>query len=276
MDKLTTGMLNETAANIVENLAYQVSQGHNGVITVNHLAPYLPLSLDLIRSCLDNMTDGHSVVTGEQDGFPAYEFVRAGESDEEPCSDPSHTCLSCTANLAPGEKMLCRVCEESLDKESNRLAESTGWPAKAVYEHEILYLSAKSKKPHSASHLAGYSRYTLKRMQKKLKAMALAHYLKIDLDSDSATLLYTFPDITYPKALYQKNMENILQHPAAVAEDMELKLIRIIFSIAGMLLGVFLLALMHVPLPLLFGLFVVAAPITALKIWRHKDKPPDD
>ena len=276
MNKETIDMLNETAANIVENLAYQVAQRHNSVITANHLAPYLPLSLDLIRSCLENMADGHSVITCEQDGLPAYEFVRSGESDEETSIDPAHTCLSCTTSLAPGEKMLCRMCQESLEKESNRLAESTGWPSKAVYEHEILYLAAKSTRPHSAAHLAGYSRYTLKRMQKKLKSMALAHYLKVDLDSDAATLLYTFPEITYPKNLYQKNMETIRQYPAAIAEDMEHKLIRIILSIAGMLLAVFLLALMRVPFPLLIGCFVVTAPIVTLKIWRHKDKPPDD
>ncbi len=276
MNIKTTDAVNETAANIVENLAYQVALKHGGVITVNHLAPYLPLSLDLIQSCLDNMTDGHSVIHREQDGFPVYEFTGGKKTDEDQCPDPQDCCLSCTTGLAPGENMLCIACQDLLEQESNRLAETTGWPARAVYEHEILYLSAKSKHPQSAAHLSGYSRYTLKRMQKKLKTMALAHYLNVDLDSDAATLFYKFPQIDYPKDLYRKNMALILSHPASVAEDMELKLIRIILSCAVMLLVIFILALMRVPLPLLIGCFVIAAPVIALKIWRHKDKPPDD
>ena len=78
MNTETIPILNETAANIVENLAYQVAQRHGGTITVNHLVPYLPLSLSLIRSCLDNMVDGHSVIPNEQDGFPIYEFSFTG------------------------------------------------------------------------------------------------------------------------------------------------------------------------------------------------------
>lgn len=276
MNTETIAVLNETAANIVENLAYQVAQGHGGIITVNHLAPYLPLSLDLIRSCLDNMTDGHSVIQYEQNGFPVYEFTRGGEENRKQDMDLAQCCLSCTTSLQSGEKMLCKACQDSLEKELNRLADTTGWPAKAVYEHEILYLAAKSSRPQSAAHLAGFSRYTLKRMQKKLKTMALSHYLKIDLNSDAATLLYEFPKINYPKDSYQKNMAIIRRYPASVAEDMELKIIRITLCFAVMLLAVFVLALMRVPLPILIGCFVVAAPIVALKIWRHKDKPPDD
>ena len=82
MNTETIPILNETAANIVENLAYQVAQGNGGTITVNHLAPYLPLSLSPIRSCLDNMVDGHSVMTNEQDGFPMYEFSQTNDSDQ--------------------------------------------------------------------------------------------------------------------------------------------------------------------------------------------------
>jgi hypothetical protein len=269
-------MINENAANIVENFAYQVAQRHGGIITVNHLAPYLPLSLDLIRSCLDNMTDGHSVIHREEEGFPVYEFTGSGEEKEEKGTDLVQCCLSCSASLAPGEEMLCKECQGSLEKEMNRLAESTGWPAKAVYEHEVLYIAAKTRRPQPAAHLAGHSRYTLKRMQKKLKAMALEHYLKIDLNSDAETLLYEFPQITYPKDFYNKNIAIIRRYPASIAEDMELKMIRIILCLAVMLLAVFVLALMRVPLPILIGCFVVAAPIVALKIWRHRDKPPDE
>jgi hypothetical protein len=271
-----TPILNETAANIVENIAYQVAEHHGGIITVNHLAPYLPFSLSLIRSCLDNMVDGHSVITNEQDGFPVYEFTQTNETGTKTKGDTPQGCLSCTTNPRSGNEKLCKECLNALKKELNRVAESTGWPAKAVYEHEILYLAAQRSGPHNAAELAGYSRYTLKRMQKKLKAMALEKFLTLDLDDTAATICYCFPEITYSKSEFQRNMAVIRKYPASIAEDMELKITRIILYLAGMLLAVFVLALLRIPLPVLIICFILIAPIVALKIWRHKDKPPED
>lgn len=269
-------ILNETAANIVENLAYQVAQGHGGIITVNHLASYLPLSLSLIRSCLDNMVDGHSVMASEQDGFPMYEFTQTKETNAETSEVRAQSCVSCTINPRSGGQMLCKECLEALEKELSRVAESTGWPAKAVYEHEILYIDAQRSGPQNAADLAGYSRYTLKRMQKKLKAMAVEKYLTLDLDKTAATIFYQFPKISYPKEAYQRNMGVIRRYPASVAEDMEIKIIRIILYLAGMLFAVFVLALLRIPLPILIICFIIIAPIVAFKIWRHRDRPPDE
>ena len=272
----TIPILNDTAANIVENLAYQVAQRHGGTIAVNHLAPYLPLSLDLIRSCLDNMLDGHSVISSEQDGFPMYEFKQVKEMIEEPGEVSSQGCLSCTINPRSNGQILCKECLDALEKELNRVADSTGWPAKAVYEHEILYLAARRNGPQYAADLAGHSRYTLKRMQKKLKAMALDRYLKMDLDKSAATLFYQFPKISYPQKAYQRNISIIRRYPASVAEDTELKIIRIILILAGMLFAVFVLALMRIPLPILIVCFVIIASIVTIRIWRHRDKLPDE
>lgn len=269
-------ILNESAANVVENIAYHVAQRNGGVITVNHLTPYLPLSLSLIRSCLDNMVDGHTVISSEKDGFPLYEFTQSKEANAENHDMNIQSCLSCTINLRSDDQMICKECLDALERELNRVAESTGWPAKAVYEHEILYIASRQSGPCNAADLAGYSRYTLKRMQKKLKAMALEHYLTQDLDKTAATITYQFPQILYPKEAFQRNMGVIRRYPASVAEDMELKIIRIILYLVGMLSAVFVLALLRIPLPVLIVCFVILAPIVAIKIWRHKDKPPEE
>ena len=58
---------------------------------------------------------------------------------------------------------------------------------------------------------------TLKRMQKKLKAMALEHYLTQDLDKTTATITYQFPQILYPKEAFKRNMSVIRRYPASVA-----------------------------------------------------------
>jgi hypothetical protein len=115
-------LLNEAVANIVENLAYKVAQHQGGMITVNHLAPYLPLSLGLIRSCLDNMADGQTVIASEQGGFPIYEFTQAGEANERSHEDASQNCLSCTMNPRSPGQQLCSECLETLERELTRLA----------------------------------------------------------------------------------------------------------------------------------------------------------
>jgi len=276
MSSETIPILNESAANVVENIAYHVAQLNGGVITVNHLTPYLPLSLGLIRACLDNMVDGHTVITSEKDGFPLYEFTRSKEAIAEDHGLDIQSCISCTINLRSGDYMICKECLDALEKELNRVAESSAWPAKAVYEHEILYIAGCQSGPCNAADLAGNSRYTLKRMQKKLKAMALEHYLTQDLDQTAATITYQFPQILYPKKDFQRNMEVIRRYPASVAEEMELKIIRIILYLVGMLLAVFVLALLRIPLPVLIVCFAIIAPIVAIKIWRHKDKPPEE
>ena len=272
MNEETHSFLNEAAANIVENIAYHVAQEHDGIITVNQLISYLPMSLNLIRLCLDNMVDGHTVIKGEQDGFPVYEFAHSRDTYKP----DTHNCLSCMMNPRSGNEALCKDCMDILKRELNRLAESTGWPAKAVYEHEILYLAAQGRGPYNAADLAGNSRYTLKRMQKKLKTMNLEQYLILDLDKTAATIFYQFPKISYPKEVYQRNMAFIRSYPMSVTEDMELKIIRITLCLAGMLLAIFILALLRIPLPLLIICFIILAPIISICIWRHRDKPPED
>jgi len=276
MNENTGVLLSETAANLVENIAYRVAGLHGGKITVNHLAPYLPMSLDLIRSCLDNMLDGHSVRSDKSDGFPIYEFAACPDNGSEKGVLAVDACVSCSSDFGKTEiHPLCRDCLQAIETELNRLAESTGWPAKAVYEHEILYLAAKRSGPHHASELAGHSRYTLKRMQQKLKAMTLERFLRQEIDEVAATLVYHFPDITYPKEMYNRNIAGIRRYPASVMEDVQIKATRIILVLASLLLGVFILALLRVPLPVLIVGFLVVAPIVAIKMWLKKDQPPE-
>jgi len=269
--------ISETAANVVENIAFRVAERQGGKITVNDLASYLPMSLDLIRSCLNNMVDGHSVVTGESNGFSTYEFTACTEKHNDEGMLNVVTCVSCNEDLLENNGyQLCKRCLQAIEKELNRLAEVTGWPAQAVYEHEILYLAAKHNGPHHASELAGHSRYTLKRMQQKLKTMTLEGYLRQELDEVGATIVYYLPMITYPKKMFNKNMALIRSYPASVMEDMEIKIIRIILILASMLVAVFFLALLRIPLPALIIGFVIIAPIVAFKIWRHREKPSED
>ena len=269
--------LSETAVNVVENLASRVAERSGGRITANHLAPYLPMSLGLIKSCLDNMADGSAVLSEQIENGTEYEFTALRDTPVKPGPLAADTCISCAADLAGlSTRVICGNCMQSLKTELNTLAETTGWPAQAVYEHEILHIAANSDAPLHADLLATHSRYTLRNMRRKLDKMSLNGFVRQELDTDNGLIVYQFPAIQYSKEFYRANVSVIRSYPASVMEEVELKLVRILLALAAMVLVVFVLAFLHVPpLFLLLG-FAVAAPVTSVMIWRHRDAPEQD
>jgi hypothetical protein len=267
----------ESAANIVENIAYRVAARRGGVVHPNHLMPYVPLSIALVRSCLDAMLDGHSVLKEEEDGFEVYRFVAPSEVDaaDTTALEQTDECLGCGKDMPfVDDTVLCGGCNTVLKRELNRLADETGWPAEAVYEHEVLYLAARTPGPHHAAELAAHSRYTLKRMQEKLKTMTVAGALIQNLDEEKGTLMCRFPPMEYPKARFRRNIAVIRAYPASAAEDVELRVVRIAVTLGVMLVLMFVLALLRFPYPLLILLFLIAAPAAALWIWFRRETTP--
>ena len=70
-------MLSEQTVNVVENLACRLAARHGGIVTPNRLAPYLPMSMALIKSGLDRAVDGTSILYERRDkvltGEPHHE-----------------------------------------------------------------------------------------------------------------------------------------------------------------------------------------------------------
>jgi len=245
-------------------------------VTPDQLLPYLPLSLRLIRQCLDEMADGTSVLRDEFEGIEGYYFT-AYEGQAEPAPEHFHTCLSCGRDLdGQTTGILCSECEGPFEREISRLAETWAWPAEAVAEHEILYLAADHEGPVRAEDLASRSPYTLGQMRRKLKRLTLEHYLTQDLDSDSGTIIYRFPDVDYPRERFRRNLDRVRQYPASLEEEMETKVVRAFLMVGLLVLVMFVLALMHVPYPILVIGFIIAAPLMTLAILRHRDLGPID
>ena len=181
-------------------------------------------------------------------------------------------CVGCSAELDWNGEILCGPCADGFRRELSALAETTGWPAQAVYEHEILYLAARKNSPVAAETLAGASRYTLRSMKKKLACMAEGRFLKMEQGDKPGTLRYGFPSLVYPQNLYRKNQAVIRAYPAAVTEDLEQRIVRILFVLGCIFIAMLALAFWGIPFPLLVPAFLVVAPITAFIIWQHKDK----
>jgi len=273
----TRSLLSESASNVVENLACRVAQRRGGRITPNDLLPYLPVSLGLVQSCLDDMVDGTSVVSEVQAGLLGYEFTAYKDSPADRGDLSVLSCVACDKDqAAPGGEVLCPACLALLRSELNTLAEKTGWPAQAVYEHEILYHAAQQTGPVPAETLAGVSPYTLRNMRRKLNKLTLAHFARQELDEAEGMMNYAFPPINYPKPLYGKNMAVIRAYPASVMEEVQVKVVKILLTLGLMVLAMLGLAFCGVPFPILVLLLFVAGPVTAFVIWRHRDRPGED
>jgi hypothetical protein len=277
MNPRETSLFSEQAANMVENLACRIAERHGGRLMGNHLVPYLPMSLGLIESCLENMVDGSSVFSEKKDNLIEYEFAAYKDAPIEPGMLRVSSCLSCDADLSAGDKKeFCSSCSEVLQSELNRLAETTGWPAQAVYEHEILRVASNHKGAVHAEDLAGHSRYTLRNVRQKLDRMSLDGYLRQELDQDAGMMVYHFPEISYPKEHYRANMTMIRAYPASVMEEVQIRVVRILFALGLLFLALLVMAFLHVPFPLLILLFLVAAPLVSFLIWRHRSRPEDE
>lgn len=268
--------LSDSAANTVENLAYRLAERQGGRIAPIHLLPYLPVSLGIIKDCLDKMVDGTAVLSHSSDHITEYQFASYVSSDANPELGALRvsSCLSCDADIAyESGEVLCAYCTKILFGELGKLAEKTGWPAQAVYEHEILYIASTSAVPVHAEDLAGRSRYTLRNMRQKLDKMILSGFLREELDQKKRSVTYHFPNIEYPRSLYRRNMGIIRTYPASVMEEVQLKVTKIFLTFGSMFLGMVVLAFLRIPYPLLILLFFIAAPIVSLLIWRHRATP---
>lgn len=263
--------LSDSAENTIENLASRIAERQGGQITPNHLIPYLPISLEIIKTVLDNMVDHSAVFSERMENQLVYEFTNYKGTEVKPGLLTVDSCLSCDADITENSnQVLCSSCLETFNKELNKLADQTGWPAHAVYEHEILYVASNHSNPVHPETLAGRSRYAFRRMHKKLRRLCLDGYVREELDQEAGVIMYYFPSILYPRDLYKRNMETIESYPASAMEEVQMKVIEILFFLGFLILGLLVLAFLHVPFPLLILIFLVAAPIISIFIWRKR------
>lgn len=261
----------EKLTNILENTACRIAQLQSGRVAPHHIISYLPVSLAMACDGLSGMVDGAAVSAESNDGIQEYlfsEYTDKPSGGSELCVS---TCVSCS-DAMDSVGVLCAACTGDLRNELAGLAEKTGWPAQAVYEHEILYLAAKENGPVSAETLAGSSNYTLRSMKRKLAVLAESHFIKTEPGSRAGTVRYVFPSLTYPQNRYRENQRVIRSYPASLMEDVELRMVRVLVALGCIFLGMLVLAFWGFPFVLLVPAFLVVAPITALFIWRRKNK----
>lgn len=253
----------------VENLASRIAATKRGRITPNDLLPYLPISLELLEDHLQDMVDGSVVIEGESGKFKTYEFPEFFDKADPNGKDGS--CLACHTDLPDGDQPgLCSPCERALHEEMFDLAESTAWPAPAVKEHEIAFITSSVRGAITVAAVAGQSRMTLRRLKEELKRLAKKRYAHAVVDEERGVLSYEFPPIEYDKPRFQENDYFIRSHPSSVKDEVEVKIIKSLVALTVILVACIVLGFFHFPFPLVVLAGLVAAGLATVKIFVSK------
>lgn len=263
----------EVISNAVENIAFRLSEQHEGPLAPAELLSYLPVSLEMITAILDEAAEESAGITAETtNGLCGYSFNLPAATGRKAPPVMGLQCVCCDQEVRTDSGPLCSQCETELEKALKKEAENNAWPAQAIYEHEICYLAARMKSPVSAEKLASSSRFTLRRMRKKLDCMQQALAVHAQRDSETGTWSYTFPPAPYPRERYLKNIQLIRTFPASVTEDIEARIVHILTAIGILFLAMLALAFCAFPFPLLLLFFLITSPILAVVIWKRRLK----
>ena len=258
----------EVIANAIENVAYRLAEKNKGMIAPAHLLPYLPVSLELIAEILHEAATESGAITSERiDGILYFKFHTQQKGLTDETSLRVTHCVSCDQDVLIGKgAILCETCTRELETVLEAEAQKSGWPAQAIYEHDICYLAAQIKSPLSAEKLASRSRFTVRRMRRKLTLMKEAGFITENGNQ------YRFPAAKYPRERYQQNIQFIRTLPASITEDIEVRVVHILIALGIQFLLMFGLAIWAIPFPLLISGFLISAPVTALVIWKRRSK----
>jgi hypothetical protein len=197
----------ESILRLVEHLACHLAERSQGRLTSYHLMPYLPLSLELIRTCLDNMMDGESVVSPAGEEKVVYQFPAYRDLQPQAGMLSLESCVACGLQLpARAFSVLCMPCAETLHRDGERVARTHGWAAQALLEHALLYAAAPyAGKPVSVTTLARRAHSRLHATRHALKRLSLEGYIHQEADPQTGALVYAFPPLDYPRTLYEAN-----------------------------------------------------------------------
>jgi hypothetical protein len=134
-----------------------------------------------------------------------------------------------------------------------------------------LYITAKVQRPLGVTEIAGSSRMTLKQVKEKLQQLTHGGYCQEVIKAGSLPE-YVFPEITYEPDLYRAHDRFIRSYPSSLQEEKEVRIIKVLTYLIGIVFGGFLLNfIVRIPFPLLILLITASCVVTALKLWFTKE-----
>ncbi len=259
----------------VENISARIAAAKSGRVVPNDLAPYLPVSLELIESRMREMVDGSTVLEPGEEDFLCFDYPEFYDSPQ--CSVERSDCWICHAEAREPQRFndpdtlpgFCSACSRELSRELMELAENTGWPAAAMKEHELLYITSSADEPVRLAAVAGKSRLTLGKVKQQLTEMSRRRWVKMLVTQELGGLGFLFPKISYSKSEFKENQAFIRKHPASMRDEVEIRLIKALSGVAVILVLCIVGAVFHIPFPLLVLIGVAAS---AAFIWKTFSK----
>ncbi len=243
---------------IVENLAERLAARNSGWVTANEVLTYLPVSLEMVTEVMDGMVDRQVVFHGGIDGLNVYEFFELiGEKSDEPIGGKD---IYTGEELNDADAIFSPETRKRLEAEIRDRAQVDAWPANAVWQHELLYVTAGVNGPVRLAEVAGHSRLTLGQVKNKLKYLAKAKYCV--LEETGGQYSYRFPQIQYSAEAYHANDEAIRRYPSSRRDEFEVKIMKMLLAWIAIALGslaaAFILRI-HFFFLLLLGIGIAAA-----------------
>lgn len=254
---------------VTENLAEQLSASQGGIVHAAQLLPYLPVSLTLIETTLEELSASPQVVKQVNDGLTAYLFKES--IDQAPHKfAPTHCIYSNEALDGHEFSVIAPEIRKQVEAELAELAAGDVWPAEAVWEHELIYLANNLTAPVTASKIAGHSRLSFKKVEQRLAELKARGIIQCERKLSS----WELPPMRYPRPPYKRHDQFIRQFPGALQEETELRLLKALgYSLVILLLCFALAVTARVPFPfVLFGGLGIAA-IVFIKTFRAPPKP---
>ncbi len=255
---------------VIENLAQKIAMSQKGKVYLNDLMPYLPLSINVFEHFLDEMADGTLVREAKSEGLKYYVFTEL--EDKKSVVFEKGKCLY-SGDVVFGSSVLSSEAQNEFQKEILELAEKNAWPAEAVWQHELMYITAVTDKQLTVAEIAGHSRMRIKQVQERLKQLAKRGVATIEKGENGDAYLYRFPSLSYSKDQYLEHDAFIRSHPSSLKEELELKTIRFMVSLIAIVGICFLLVfLLRIPFQLIVLTGLGAGVLSALKIFTYKTK----
>lgn len=254
---------------VAENLAEQLSASQGGIMHAAQLVPYLPVSLRLIETTLEELSASARVTKQIKDGITAYLFKES--IDQAPHKfAPTHCIYSNEALDGHEFTVIAPEIRKKIEAELAELAAADVWPADAVWEHELIYLANNLTAPVTASKIAGHSRLSFKKVEQRLAELRERGIIQCDRKQNS----WELPPMRYPRLPYKRHDQFIRQFPGALQEETELRLLKALgLSLLILLLCFALAVTARVPFPfVLFGGLGIAT-IVFIKTFRAPPKP---
>lgn len=254
---------------LIENLAERLAASKGGRIAPADLIPYIPLSLTLVRRFLDEMVDGNLVISERKDGLLFYEFTELVGAPAKVF--PKGICLYCGESVAEGQgNILAAQHQKPFQEELLKLAESEAWPAEAIWQHELIYITSNVEGPIRISDVAGRSRLTLSQVNRRLEILAKEGYARQNLDFEKEKASYEFPKVDYPAEAYFRNDRFIRQHPSSLKDEAEVKMAKTLIMLIAIVFIGLLAAIGGVPFPLIALGAIAGGAFTIFKVFMSK------